>query len=317
MSDNGQGELDWEKVDFSNASRPAPEGVRDVPPTVRSLLRRYGFRPRKKLGQNFLVDEDILDGIAEAADLTPADEVLEVGPGLGTLTLRLARRAGRLVAVELDDDLVRIVRETVAGTGNVTVVHQDILKFDPSRYFAPRAYKMIGNLPYYVTSPTLRHFLENPSPPSLLLLMIQREVADRLLARPGELSLLAISVQLYAEPRLVRLVDAGAFYPSPKVDSAVIRLDVLPQPAVAVDTDHFFAVVSAGFSQPRKQLHNSLAQRFWMRPGQSTELLHEAGIDPKRRAQTLALEEWAELTQVFERQGIIKPSDAGGGASST
>jgi len=274
---------------------------------VRSLLRRYGFRPRKKLGQNFLVDEEILDRTADVAEVGAAEEVLEIGPGLGTLTLRLAERAGRVVAVELDAELARIVEETVAGRGNVTVVNQDILRFAPAAYFQPRAYKVIGNLPYYVTSPILRHFLENPCPPSLMVMMLQREVAERITARAGEMSLLAVSVQLYAEPRIVRLVDAGAFYPPPKVDSALLRLDLLPKPAVDVNTERFFAVVAAGFSQPRKQLHNALSQRFWMYPGQATELLREAGIDHRRRAETLSLEEWAELTHACERAGVVKP----------
>lgn len=312
MDERGNGHRrgpdDWETVDFGLPPRPPDgEGIRRAPPTVRALLRRYGFRPRKKLGQNFLVDEEILDRTADVADIGPADQVLEIGPGLGTLTLRLAERAGRVVAVELDAELARIVGETVAEYGNVTVVHQDILRFDPATYFPPRGYKVIGNLPYYVTSPILRHFLESASPPSLMVMMLQREVAERITARPGDLSLLAVSVQLYAEPKIVRLVDAGAFYPPPKVDSALLRLDLLPKPAVDVDTARFFAVVAAGFSQRRKQLHNALSQRFWMQPGQATELLHAVGIEPRRRAETLSLEEWAELTRVFERAGVIRP----------
>ena len=301
----------WEEVQFDGQPRPPDgEAVRRAPPSVRSLLRRYGFRPRKKLGQNFLVDEDILDRTADVAEVGPAEEVLEIGPGLGTLTLRLAERAGRVVAVELDAELARIVEETVAGHDNVTVVHQDILRFSPAAYFRPRAYKVIGNLPYYVTSPILRHFLENECPPSLMVMMLQREVAERITARAGEMSLLAVSVQLYAEPKIVRLVDAGAFYPPPKVDSALLRLDLLPKPAVDVNRERFFAVVSAGFSQPRKQLHNALSQRFWMHPGQATELLREVGIDPRRRAETLSLEEWAELARAFERAGVVKPRPA-------
>jgi 16S rRNA (adenine1518-N6/adenine1519-N6)-dimethyltransferase len=314
-SDNGHppGPEAWDSVDFDGQPAARESDIRRAPPSVRQLLRRYGFRPRKKLGQNFLVEEDILDRIADVADLTTGDQVLEVGPGLGTLTMRLAQRAGSVVAVELDADLARILAETTADYPNVKIVNEDILHFDVCSHFVSRAFKLVGNLPYYVTSPILRYFLENRCQPSLLVLMLQREVAERILARPGEMSLLAVSVQLYAEPRLVQLVDAGAFYPPPKVDSAVVRLDLLPRPAVDVNPERFFSVVAAGFSQPRKQLHNTLSQRFWMQPGQASELLHTAGIDPKRRAQTLSLEEWAELTHLFERAGILKPGEPGEG----
>ncbi|MCL5108266.1 MAG: 16S rRNA (adenine(1518)-N(6)/adenine(1519)-N(6))-dimethyltransferase RsmA [Chloroflexi bacterium] len=314
-SENGHrsGPEAWDTVDFDGQPAARESDIRRAPPSVRQLLRRYGFKPRKKLGQNFLVEEDILDRIADVADLVPGDQVLEVGPGLGTLTMRLAQRAGHVLAVELDSDLARIVGETTADYPNVTVANEDILHFAVCAHFGPRAFKLVGNLPYYVTSPILRYFLENPCPPSLLVLMLQREVAERILAGPGEMSLLAVSVQLYAEPRLVQLVDAGAFFPPPKVDSAVVRLDLLPRPAVDVNSERFFSVVAAGFSQPRKQLHNTLSQRFWMQPGQASELLHVVGIDPKRRAQTLSLEEWAELTRVFERAGVLKTGEAGGG----
>lgn len=291
-------------VDFGE--RPLYRGERP-PANIRERLRRLGFRPRKKLGQNFLTDEDILDRIAEAADLTRDDQVLEVGPGLGTLTERLADRAGRVVAVELDSALAQVVAGTLGGRENVKVINEDVLDFDPCREFRAHEYKLIGNLPYYVTSPIIRHFLESKCQPSLIIVMLQREVAERILAHPGDMSLLTLSVQLYGEPRLVRMVDASAFYPPPKVDSAVVRIDVLPKPVVDVDPGDFFKVAAAGFSQARKQLHNSLAQRFWMRPGQAQELLREAGIDPKRRPETVSLEEWAALCRAFERAGILKP----------
>jgi 16S rRNA (adenine1518-N6/adenine1519-N6)-dimethyltransferase len=222
------------------------------------------------------------------------------------LTARLADAAGRVVAVELDAELARVVAEAMASRGNVTVVNQDILKYDPADHFRPRGYKMVGNLPYYVTSPTMRHFLENECPPTLMVVMVQREVAERMVARPGDMSLLALSVQFYGEPRIVRLVDAGAFYPPPKVDSAIVRIDVYPRPAVDVEPGKFFTLATAGFSQPRKQIHNALAQRLWMQPGQAPELLREAGIDPRRRAETLSLDEWATLCRTFEQAGVLR-----------
>ncbi len=301
----------WNRVEFGERSPSDRERGPQPPPSLRAQLRRLGFRPRKKLGQNFLADEGILDRIVESAELAPSDEILEVGPGLGTLTARLADRAGHVVAVEIDPELAKVVAEELRARGNVDVVNQDILRFDLCSRFRPHAYKMVGNLPYYVTSPILRHFLESKCQPSLMVVMLQREVAERITARPGEMSLLAVSVQLYGEPRLVRLVDAGAFYPPPKVDSAIVRIDLYPRPAVDVEPEAFFALVAAGFAQRRKMLHNALAQRFWMPAGRAPALLQAAGIDPKRRAETLSLAEWAALYGVFVREGILKPKPAG------
>ena len=297
----------WNTVEFTERPRVEGERAPQPPPSIRAQLRKLGFRPRKKLGQNFLADESILDRIVEAADIAAEDTVLEVGPGLGTLTARLAERAGQVVAVEIDPQLAKVVAEALGPRGNVEVVTEDIVRFDLCARFRPFAYKMVGNLPYYVTSPILRHFLESACKPSLMVVMLQREVAERILARPGEMSLLAVSVQLYGEPKLVRLVDASAFYPPPQVDSAIVRIDVFPKPAVDVDPDTFFTLVAAGFAQRRKQLHNALAQRFWMQPGRAPEILREAGIDPTRRAETLSVEEWANLYRTMVRAGILKP----------
>lgn len=295
---------DWDGVRFQEGRNS--QALVQPPPTIRALLRRLGFRPRKKLGQNFLADEEILDRIVDAADLGAGDEVLEVGPGLGTLTGRLADRAGHVTAVEIDHELAGILKESLGKRSNLTIVNQDILDFDPAASFRPRGYKLLGNLPYYVTSPILRRFLETACPPSLLVIMLQREVAERIMARPGDMSLLSVSVQLYGEPRLVRYVDASAFYPPPKVDSAVVRIDVRSRPAVDVDPELFFTLAAAGFAQRRKMLHNALAQRFWMQPGQAPDLLRRAGIDPGRRAETLSLEEWAKLYEVFLAEGILR-----------
>jgi len=306
----------WNAVRFDEGQDEAARAP--LPPTsIRRLLRQLGFRPRKKLGQNFLFDEDILDRIVDAAEVAATDQVLEVGPGLGTLTARLAERAAHVVAVELDPQLAQIVANELRDRGNVEVVNQDVLKFAPGDRFPAHGYKMVGNLPYYVTSPILRHFLENPCQPSLMVLMLQREVAERITARPGDMSLLSVSVQLYGDPHIVRLVDRGAFYPQPQVDSAIVRIDVYPKPVLDVEPALFFTLVAAGFAQRRKQLHNALAQRFWMRPGLPTQLLHEAGIDPTRRAETLSLEEWHRLFQVFVREGVLKSNPPPGGAPPT
>jgi 16S rRNA (adenine1518-N6/adenine1519-N6)-dimethyltransferase len=273
-------------------------------PNPRDILRRYGFRPRKGLGQHFLVDRAHLARIVEAADLGARDTVLEVGPGLGVLTAALARRAGRVVAVEVDPAMRLVLAETVGGFENVEVVDADVLEADPAALVGapPEArgrlagYKVVANLPYYITSAVLRHILEARVRPELAVVMVQKEVADRILAQPGDMSILAVAVQLYARPSRVSVVPAGAFYPAPKVDSAVLRLDVHDELAVAVDdVEAFFAVVRAGFGQKRKQLKNSLASGLGLTAGEAVAALETADIEPKRRAETLSLPEWARL----------------------
>lgn len=264
------------------------------------LVRRYQIDPKRSLGQNFLMDAAHLDRIVAAAELTRADAVLEIGPGLGTLTERLAAQAGSVVAVELDDRLIELLAGRFVHMPSVRIVHGDILALEPAALLSDAtaadqkaAYKVVANLPYYITSPVLRHLLEGKSPPALAVVMVQREVAERICARPGEMSLLAVSVQFYAAPRLVQQVPAGAFYPRPKVDSAVLRLDVYPQPVVTdVPPARFFQIVRAGFGQKRKQLANSLSAGLALPKAQVAAALHAAGIDPSRRAETLALAEW-------------------------
>ena len=273
--------------------------------TVKRLLRQSGLRPRKRFGQNYLVDQGVLARIVAAADLGPSDTVVEVGPGLGTLTRELAERARRVLAIEIDRDLVNLLNRTLSSYPNVEIINEDVLAFDPQKALGGTPYKVVANLPYYITSPTLRHFLEAKHRPVLMVLMVQREVGERIVAKPGDMSVLSVSVQFYGDARLVTLVPPAAFYPPPKVESAVVRIDVRQKPKIDVDEEKFFRVVHAGFSQPRKQLHNALARAIWLPPGKAIDLLLEAGIDEKRRAQTLSLEEWAELTRVFARHGYV------------
>ncbi len=280
-----------------SAGRPSglPEG-RWLYDETRDRLTALSTRARKRLGQNFLVDVRVLDDILAAAELSPEDRVIEVGPGLGILTSELARRAGQVAAIELDDTLVDYLREKFRDQPHVRVIHSDILKADPAAVFEGEPYVVVANLPYYITSLALRHFLEASVRPRRLVLMVQKEVAERIVAKPGHLSLLAVSVQVYGRPSYVRTVPPQAFFPRPEVSSAIIRIDSYERPAVEVDNiDEFFRLVSAGFSQPRKQLHNSLGQRLWFPPGGAAALLEAAGIDPQRRAQALSLEEWEAL----------------------
>jgi 16S rRNA (adenine1518-N6/adenine1519-N6)-dimethyltransferase len=270
---------------------------------ILNLLRQFDIDPKRSLGQNFLIDEQYLDGIVETAEITAQDAVLEIGPGLGTLTERLAVQAGSVVAVELDDRLIDLLRSRFAGQPTVRIVHGDILELAPASLFAPAPlhYKVVANLPYYITSAVLRHVLEAVVRPSLAVVMVQKEVAERICAQPGDLSLLAVSVQFYAAPRLVRRVPAGAFYPRPKVDSAVLRLDVYSHlPVDDVAPVRFFEVVRAGFGQKRKQLANSLSAGLALSKPAVQAALLKAGIDPVRRAETLALAEWRRLVQALD-----------------
>jgi 16S rRNA (adenine1518-N6/adenine1519-N6)-dimethyltransferase len=271
---------------------------------IAALLRAHGLRPRKDLGQNFLTDPGVLRRITAAADLSPDDAVIEVGAGLGTLTRLLAGQAGRVVAVEIDERLVGILREQVADLPNVEVLHGDVLQVSDFG-FPPRTYKVVGNLPYYITSAILRHFLERECRPRLIVVTVQREVAERIVAQPGEMSLLAVSVQFYGQPRIVARIKAGAFYPPPKVDSAVVRIEVGEQPAVVlpagVDEATFFRVVRAGFGQKRKMLRNSLSAGLALPPPRVEQALAQAGIDARRRAETLSLGEWAAVVAEASR----------------
>jgi 16S rRNA (adenine1518-N6/adenine1519-N6)-dimethyltransferase len=293
----------------SGQERPPrdPERFTKLNPSrdLKSTLQRFGLRPQKGFGQNFLIDEFALDTILEAADLSPTDTVLEVGPGLGVLTKALAERAGSVIAVEIDRGMVAALGELLADHSNVRVVEGDALKIEPTELVGADQYKVVANLPYYITSRLLRHFFESQRPPTRLVVMVQQEVAERIVAPAGDLSLLAVSVQYYGVPRIVGRLPPSAFYPPPKVASAILAVDVLPRPAVDVAPAQFFKVVSAGFDQPRKQLHNALPQKLWMQPGAASEALDAAGIDSSRRAQTLTLEEWATLARELETRGVV------------
>lgn len=263
-----------------------------------ALLRQLGLHPRKRLSQSFLVDRRIAEAIVAAAALTPADTVLEIGPGLGLLTAALVRRAGRVVAVELDAQLAAALPGLLGHPPNLTVVQGDALTLELAA-LVPAEYHVVANLPYHITSPLLRHLLATPPRPRRLVVMVQREVAERITAPPGQWSYLTVLVQLYAAPRLARVVPPGAFYPRPKVESAVLVLEVYPAPRVAAATpEAFLQVVQAGFKQPRKQLRNSLAEGLGRTSAEAEALLRRAGLDPARRPQTLTLPEWERLYQV-------------------
>jgi 16S rRNA (adenine1518-N6/adenine1519-N6)-dimethyltransferase len=278
---------------------------------LRSLLYANNIRPNKSFGQNFLIDKSVLTQIVEAAEIAPTDEVLEVGAGTGVLTRELAKHANRVVAVELERDMLTLLAKTTGQYTNVEIVERNLLYLDPTQVFGQNPYKLVANLPYYITAPTFRHFLESANAPRLMIVMVQQEVAERITARPGDMSVLAISVQFYGQPRIVARVPAEAFYPAPKVDSAILRVDVSPDvPLQQGERDSFFRLVQAGFSEKRKQLHNSLTHGLHYKNEVVRAWLDEAGIDASRRAETLGIDEWLCLWRVVQVGREVQKSQA-------
>lgn len=260
------------------------------------LLKRYGIRPSKSLGQNFLVDPNALERVIFAAEIGLDDEVLEIGPGLGNLTRRLAETAKRVVAVEIDHKFIPALEDVLGAYPHVEIINADILEVDVGELFDQPGYLVVANIPYYITSALLRHLLETPHSPARLTLTVQKEVAERICASAGKYSLLALSVQVYGQPSIVAKIPAGAFYPTPKVDSSVVRVDIYAEPLIPQDKlDSFFQLTKAGFSQKRKTLRNSLAGGMGWGKEKAEEILVGADIDPQRRAQTLSIEEWGKL----------------------
>jgi len=274
-----------------------------VPLNVHSLLRQHGLQPRKSLGQNFLVDNNALEKVVDSAQIEPIDVVLEIGAGLGSLTRFLSQAARKVVAVELDNHLIPVLETVLSSEGNVELVYGDILKLEPEKLISVDQYLVVANIPYYITSAIFRHLLESKRKPRRIVMTIQREVAQRICAAPGDMSLLALSVQVFGTPKIVAKIPAGAFYPVPNVDSAVIRVDLYPEPVVPQSSlDDFFRLSKAGFGQKRKMLRKSLAAGLSWQVGQVEDLLNDCGIEPTRRAETLSMEEWAILTREYNRR---------------
>lgn len=268
---------------------------------VRTLLRRYNLDPYKGLGQNFLVDQNSLKKIVDSAEVGKEDTVLEIGAGLGNLTRLLAQAARRVVAVEIDHKLIPPLQEVMSRHENCEIIEGDILELNPAVIIGESGYLVVANIPYYITSAIIRHLLTNESKPKRLVLTMQSEVAKRICAEPGDLSLLALSVQVFGTPHIMASIPAAAFFPPPKVDSSTLRVDIFPEPLM---TDRqltlFFRLAKAGFLQKRKMLRNTMAAGLHLSPAQAEELLQSAGIDPARRAQTLDLVEWRTLVGEYE-----------------
>ncbi|MFZ3071254.1 MAG: 16S rRNA (adenine(1518)-N(6)/adenine(1519)-N(6))-dimethyltransferase RsmA [Anaerolineaceae bacterium] len=269
---------------------------------IQPLLKKYDLRPKKSLGQNFLVEPSALLKVVTTARVTASDYVLEIGAGLGSLTYLLAQQAKAVTAVEIDRKMIPALQEALAGFANVTIVEGDMLKLSPDALMPVENYLVVANIPYYITSAIIRHLLEAEHKPARMVLTIQQEVAERVCARGGKMSLLALSVQVFGKPEIAARIPAGCFFPPPTVDSSVLTIDLYDEPLIPTkDLDAFFDLAHAGFSQKRKTLRNTLASGLGIAPTQAESLLGQAGLDAQRRAEALSLEEWARLTRIWKR----------------
>jgi 16S rRNA (adenine1518-N6/adenine1519-N6)-dimethyltransferase len=294
---------------------PAPKSESLLSQT-RFLLDHYDLQAKKSLGQHFLINSGILNRITAAADLSSSDLILEVGPGIGVLTHALVEKAGWVIAVELDTRMAEALKETLAPHQNFSILNRDILEIEPqdlilqeqsgfpSELKGKTDYKLVANLPYYITQPIIRHFCEAKLKPQTMIVMVQKEVAQNIVAKPGDLRILAISVQFYGKPEIMGYVPAGNFFPVPKVDSAILKISLYPEPRYKVTGEkHFFKIVRAGFCATRKQIANSLAQGLAMPKAEVLSLLKQAGVTPRMRPETLTLDEWASLERIFAEAG--------------
>ncbi len=284
--------------------------------SIKNLFRNHQIYPSKGLGQNFLINKPVFEKIIRAADLSSKDTILEIGPGIGNLTQELAKNAKKIISIEKDKIMVGVLKETLKDFKNVEIIQGDILKIKIPDLKIKGSYKVVANLPYYITSPTIRKFLESPGVrpdevgprPGLMVLMVQKEVAKRICARPPQMNLLAVSVQFYGEPKIIDFVSKESFWPKPKVDSAILRITPLIRSDKTINVNLFFKVVRAGFSQPRKQLVNNFVKKLALSPPNGLKLnkdrikfwLSKNKIDPTQRAETLSIAEWLNLVNTFE-----------------
>lgn len=281
-----------------------------------ALRKKYGFRNAKSLGQNFLNDDSVIDAMVEGSDVGPDDLIIEIGPGMGVLTAAAADEAAWVTAVEIDDRLIPMLREILAGYSNIDIVNQDIMKTDLTeliderrKYLGPEGrVRVMGNLPYYITTPILMKLLEGRVPAESFTIMMQKEVAERIEAAPGNRTYgaLTVAVNYYCTVRHIADVPRDRFVPVPKVDSAVIRLDRRKGPAVNIKSEKvFFETVKAGFGKRRKTLSNAITGMEGLMKAEAGAVLTAAGIDPKRRAETLSLDEFGSLADaVVEYKGL-------------
>jgi len=265
---------------------------------IKRTLKAYGAYTKKDLGQHFLVDAEALAIIVDAAEITKEDRIVEVGPGMGVLTRELCKKAKEVLALEFDKAMIAIIKTSCIKHTNLKVENVDVLKFDTSGL---GAYKVVANLPYYITSAVIRLFLEAENKPEEMVLLIQREVAERICAKPSRMSILAVSVQFYGNPQIIDVVPRTSFFPAPKVDSAIIRIKVYRKPLFDVDSRLFFRIVKAGFGEKRKQLTNSLTGGLGLNKETTDQILNEAKVSPMARAESLAMIDWYNIYNAYQK----------------
>ncbi len=291
-----------------------------TPKRTMEILKQYDLAAKKSLGQNFIIDTNILENIVSAGEVTKDTTVIEVGPGIGALTEQLAKKAGQVIAFEIDDRLLPVLEDTLSPYSNVTILHQDVLKANLEEVYETylkeaKDIVMVANLPYYITTPIIMRFLESNLPIDRMVLMMQKEVANRLSASPSTKAYgsLSIAVQYYMKAEVAFIVPKTVFIPQPNVESAIIRLTRLEDKKLVVKNEElFFAIARAAFVQRRKTLWNNMVNAFGKEPEVKEQLelgLKEAGIDPKRRGETLSLKEFADLSDAFSARGLELKSD--------
>ncbi len=260
------------------------------------------MKPKKSLGQNFLRDKTVLSTIIEVSNLTREDNVIEIGPGEGVLTDEMLKKTGKLIVIEKDDSLAARLDLRLRGNNRITIINEDILEINLPEILEKnnfKNYKLIANIPYYITSPIIRLFLETTYQPTEIILMVQREVAERICASPGQMSILASSVQYYASSEIISFVDKNSFWPVPEVDSAIIRITPFIEKPTQKEAISFFRIVTAGFSAKRKTLSNNLSSSFHLDKKTVEEKIRLTGLAPTQRAQELTIENWKKLAEIF------------------
>jgi len=279
------------------------------PDTIQNILKKYNFAPNRFLGQNFLIDEKVLKKIIETADIKKGDNVIEIGPGLGVLTQALLAKGANVVAIEKDKDLIPVLEENLqeflnsgGDCGQIKkIINEDFLTFNYEKLisdFGGKPYKVVSNIPYYITSPVLRKILSPETKPQEIIFLVQREVAERICAKPGDMSVISVFVQFYGTPSVAEIVKPESFWPAPKVESAILKIVLDRKPALEDDElKSFWRLVKIGFSSRRKTLANNLAAGFHAKPTEVRESLEALGFGDKARAQELSVEDWLKLAK--------------------
>ena len=271
--------------------------------TIKELLAKQGATPSKRLGQNFLTDKAAVGRIVEAADITGQDVVLEIGPGLGVLTQELAKKAKKVIAVEKDQKMVDLLKETLKNYKNIKIFHDDIRTLNIPQLLRDvqhPSYRVVGNLPFYLTAPVIRKFLEASAQPETMTLVAQKEVGQRICQKPPRMNLLAVSAQIYADAKIISYISKETFWPQPKVDAAIVKIIPKTHNLQTPDVCKFFEIVKAGFSQPRKQLANNLSKQLRIDKNKVSEWLKRNGIESHQRAETLSIQDWINLNKSYK-----------------